>query len=107
MKYKNLPAIIMLSAGAVTSIICIINKFSFLNTLKVILVVLLIFYVIGLIANRFISRINKDALESYVNKRREEMKEEASEEGIDEVTVTDEESLASKEEIGETGEEEK
>ena len=71
MKYKNLPAIIMLSAGAVTSIICIINKFNFLNTLKVILIVLLIFYVIGLIANRFISRINKDAIDSYVNKRRE------------------------------------
>lgn len=97
MKYKNLPAIIMLIAGAITSIVCIINKFSLLNTLKVVLVVLLIFYVIGLIANKIMTKINKEAQASFVNKRREEMKEELEEESV----ITEEESTTM-EEIRET-----
>ena len=74
MKYKNIPAIIMLSAGAIASIICIYNKFSLLNMLKVLLVVLFVFYVLGLIVNRILSKMNKEAYVHYVNKTRDEMK---------------------------------
>ena len=98
MKYKNIPAIIILSAGAIASIICIINKFSLLNMLKVILVVLLVFYVLGLIVNRILSKMNKEAFANYVNKTREEMKSA----GI----YTDEESVTLEEDVreSETGE---
>lgn len=98
MKYKNIPAIIMLSAGAIASIVCIFNKFSLLNMLKVILVVLLIFYVIGLIVNRVLSKINNESYTNYVKKTREEMKSA----GIN----TEEESVTLEEDVREieTGE---
>lgn len=47
MKRKNLPLIMMLVAGAFTSIITFILKFSIVNKLTSLLIVLLIFYILG------------------------------------------------------------
>lgn len=77
MKNKNLPAIVMLCAGAIASICSIVNNYTFLNTLKVTLAVLIIFYVIGVIAGKLITRINNEANKAYVLKKREELREEA------------------------------
>ena len=98
MKYKNIPAIIMLSAGAIASFICIFNKFSLLNMLKVILVVLLVFYILGLIVNKVLSKINNESYTNYVKQTREEMKSA----GIN----TEEESVTLEEDVREieTGE---
>ena len=60
---RNIPLIIMLSAGSVISIACIVYKFSLLQTLSFVLATLVVFYLIGLIIKRIILSINKDAEE--------------------------------------------
>lgn len=75
MKNKNIPAVIMLSAGAIASVCGIVNRFTFLNTLKITLIVLVIFYVIGLIVGKVITKINKEATDSYLIKQKDELEE--------------------------------
>ena len=58
---KNIPLIIMLSAGSIISIACIIYKFDLLQTLLLVLGTLVVFYVIGLIVKKIILKINHDA----------------------------------------------
>jgi len=49
MKTKNIPSIIMLLAGAITSIITYFNAYTVRRMLFTLLVVLVIFYILGLI----------------------------------------------------------
>ena len=58
---RDIPLIIMLSAGAVICIACIVYGFSMTNTLLWVLGTLVVFYVIGLIIRKIIIRINRDA----------------------------------------------
>ena len=58
---RNIPLIIMLSAGSIISIACIIYKFSLLHTLLLVLGTLIVFYIIGLIVKKIILSINRDA----------------------------------------------
>ena len=78
---RNIPLIIMLSAGSVISVACIIYKFTLLHTLLLVLGTLLVFYVIGLIVKRIILSINHEAEERAALLAMEEneakMKEEA------------------------------
>jgi len=78
---RNIPLIVMLSAGSIISIACIIYKFTLLHTLLLVLGTLLVFYVIGLIIKRIIVSINRDAEERAALLAMEEneakMKEEA------------------------------
>ena len=60
---RNIPLIIMLSAGSIISIACIIYKFTLLQTLLLVLATLLVFYILGLIVKRIILTINRDAEE--------------------------------------------
>ena len=55
---RNIPLIIMLSAGSIISIACILYKFSLLDTLVLVLATLVVFYLIGLIIKRIILSIN-------------------------------------------------
>lgn len=57
MKYRYLPATIMLLAGAITSIASIINGFETLYSLKLLLAVLLVFWFVGGLARFFLLRI--------------------------------------------------
>lgn len=57
MKYRYLPAAIMLLAGAITSIMSIVNGYEVLYSLKLLLAVLLIFWFIGGLARFFLLRI--------------------------------------------------
>lgn len=50
MKFRYLPATVMLSAGAITSIACILNNYETLYSLKLLLSVLVIFWIIGSLA---------------------------------------------------------
>lgn len=70
-KSKNIPLIIMLSAGILACIMCIIRKQSLLSTLIVVLLVVLVFYIIGLIAKKIIVKINRDAHEAAMERERE------------------------------------
>jgi len=60
---RNIPLIIMLSAGSIISIACIIYDFSLLNTLWLVLGTLIVFYLIGLIVKKIVISINHDAEE--------------------------------------------
>lgn len=57
MKQKYIPAFIMLIAGAITSIIDILNKVELLVGLKRLLIILILFYIIGLIAQAIIRKV--------------------------------------------------
>ncbi len=76
MKKKNLPAIIMLSAGAIACITCIVKKYLILDTLITVLITLIIFYIVGLIASKYIANINEAADNAYIVREREKMKAE-------------------------------
>ena len=57
MKYRYLPATIMLSAGAITMFICLYNRNETLYSLKVLLAVLIIFLIIGSLTRRALIKI--------------------------------------------------
>lgn len=56
MRDRFIPAVIMLVAGMVTSIINILNNVKLYTGLKRLLLVMIIFYIIGLIAKAIIMR---------------------------------------------------
>ena len=58
---RSIPLVIMLSAGSIISIACIVYKFSLLHTLLLVLITLIVFYIIGLIVKQLIVSINRDA----------------------------------------------
>jgi len=80
MQEKYIPAAIMLIAGTATSIINIMNKIELIMGLKRLLLVLLIFYVIGLIAKAIIVKATTPKLK----KVEEEVQDENIEVIIDE-----------------------
>lgn len=77
MEGKNIPLIIMLSAGSIISVACIVYDFSLLDTLIIVLATLVGFYFIGQIIKKIILSINKSAEERAA--LLEAMKEEAAE----------------------------
>lgn len=58
---RNIPLIIMLAAGSVISIACIIYKFSLMNTLLLVFGTLILFFFLGLIIKKLFNSINRDA----------------------------------------------
>ena len=58
MKYRYLPATIMLSAGAITMFICLYNRYETLYSLKILLAVLVIFLIIGSLSRRALIKIS-------------------------------------------------
>ncbi|HHT98127.1 MAG TPA: hypothetical protein GXZ90_09575 [Clostridiales bacterium] len=59
MEKINIPAIVMLMAGFITCIFNIINKVELMHAFTRLIIVLVIFYIIGLIANSIIRRQNE------------------------------------------------
>ena len=57
MRTKYIPAITMLTAGAIVCILNIVQRRDVLDGLKILLAVLVIFYVIGLLARKLIDKI--------------------------------------------------
>jgi F0F1-type ATP synthase assembly protein I len=56
MRERYIPAMIMLLAGTITSIINILNKVELVSGLKRLLLVLILFYILGLIAKGIINK---------------------------------------------------
>lgn len=54
MRERYIPPLIMLIAGAITSILNIVNKVELVSGLKRLLVVIIIFYIIGLITKAIV-----------------------------------------------------
>nr|WP_315102919.1 hypothetical protein [uncultured Catonella sp.] len=57
MKYRYLPATIMLSAGTITIFICMYNRYETLYSLKMLLAVLIIFLIIGSLTKKALIKI--------------------------------------------------
>lgn len=79
---RNIPLIIMLSAGSIISVACIFYKFTFMHTLILVLATLVVFYLIGLIVKKIILKINRDAEERaavLAQEEAEEMQKELAE----------------------------
>ena len=72
MRNRYIPAFTMLSAGAIVSIFCIVKKMDVLYSLKLLLAMLIVFYLIGLIAQRVIGKIQEEAEFQYTERMREE-----------------------------------
>ena len=58
MKYRYLPALVMLSAGAITIFICLYNRYETMYSLKLLLAVLVIFLIIGSLSRRALIKIS-------------------------------------------------
>lgn len=56
METKNIPTIVMLTAGLVTSIVMYVNRYDLSATLKMVLVVFFVFYIIGLLVKRILDK---------------------------------------------------
>lgn len=85
---RNIPLIIMLSAGSVISIACIIYKFSLMETLLLVLGTLIVFYILGLIVKKIILSINHDAEERAALLAQEEYEARQKELAEQEVVTT-------------------
>ncbi len=80
MKLRYIPSLITLSAGAVTSLICIFKGYDVLYSLEVLLMTLVIFAVIGFIAQAIIksqvTENKRQEAEHILEEKRKELEEE-------------------------------
>lgn len=74
MKYRFIPAFIMLLAGLITCILGLVQKWPVLTNLIALVIVLVVFYIIGQIAGQVIGRVQSErkAMEELEKKKREE-----------------------------------
>lgn len=79
MEGKNIPPFITLSAAMISCVICILRGASLYTTLKIVLLVMVIFYIIGLIVQKVLVKINKDAEEAALERQRIEQELAAKE----------------------------
>ena len=79
MEGKNIPPFITLSAAMVACVICILRDASLYMTLKIVLLVMVIFYIIGRIAQKILVKIDKDAEEAALERQRIEQEQAARE----------------------------
>lgn len=75
MRQRYIPAFIMLIAAAITSILNVINKVDVLTGLKRLLLVIILFYIIGLVAKAIIRK-------AFIGKPKKEEPDEDQEEEI-------------------------
>lgn len=88
MRTRYIPAGVMLIAGVVTCIISIIKEQDIIRSLSTLLIVLVLFYVIGLITKFFVEKILRDFKESKVvegDKQADTEEKEESQEDSQEV----------------------
>lgn len=83
MKRKMIPLILMLAAGAITSIITYLRDFELTTMLWILLFVLIVFYILGLVIKKILDVFDKQI------KEREE-KEKADEGAVIEKELSEE-----------------
>lgn len=79
MEGKNIPPIITLSAAMISCVICIWRGASLYTTLKIVLLTMVVFYIIGRIAQKILVKIDKDAEEAALERQRLEQELAAKE----------------------------
>lgn len=62
MKYRYIPALVMLIAGLICCILCVLQGWPVQHSLVTLLLVLVVFYIIGQIAAQIVGRVNAEHL---------------------------------------------
>ena len=75
MKNRYIPAFIMLAAGLVCCVLCVVQRWPVLNSLITLVIVLLLFYIIGQIAAQIVGKVHLAMIEA--EKKRQEAEEQA------------------------------
>lgn len=83
MKRKMIPLILMLAAGAITSIITYLRDFELTTMLWILLFVLIVFYILGLVIKKIL-----DVFDRQIKEREE--KEKADEGAVIEKELSEE-----------------
>lgn len=83
MKRKMIPLILMLAAGAITSIITYLRDFELTTMLWILLFVLIVFYILGLVIKKILDMFDKQIKE-------QEEKEKADEGAVIEKELSEE-----------------
>ena len=82
MKTRNIPIIVMLTAGLVTSIVMYVNRYDLSMTLATILIVFFVFYILGLLVKKVLDKycipVNPEETETETEKEQEETEEKQS-----------------------------
>lgn len=76
MSSKYIPAFITLAAGALTSIVCIVKKFEILYSLELLLGTLVVFFILGLIAQKILNKVVAANTRQRIEKEKEEKEAE-------------------------------
>lgn len=100
MKFKNMPLIVMLVAGLVTSIMTVIKNYDTTVALTTLFIVLLSFYVLGIIGRCIINRVCFPKIEEEENKEDKEENNEESEGSEEEGQETPQEESSNEENRG-------
>lgn len=81
MKTEIIPKVITLLAGAIVSIVCIINGVDVTRSLEFLLATLIIFYIVGCLVKRMIQNIliSNSVLRKKIDKQAEDIDEEKKE----------------------------
>lgn len=72
MEGKNISPIITLTAASIACVICILRGATLYSTLKIVLLVMIVFYIIGRIVQKVLVKIDQDAEEAALQRQREE-----------------------------------
>ncbi len=74
MKYRFIPACVMLAAGLVCCLLSVVQGWPVMNSLITLAIVLLLFYIIGQIAAQIIGKVQAEnqAMQEAERKRQEE-----------------------------------
>lgn len=80
MKTKHVPALVMLLAGAVASLLMLIWKVDFFHFTRNLLIILIVFYILGSIIRVILDRNFKDMDEESPEGEEEKKNEEGEEE---------------------------
>lgn len=97
MEGKNIPPFITLTAAMIACILCLIRRATLYSTLKIVFLVMILFYIIGRIAQAIIIKINRDAEKAAEQRQRESRELAARELEAGELTGQEEAAAAEQE----------
>ena len=77
-KFRNVPALITLLAGFITSVIMIVHRYSLVNFLWILIAVMVGFYICGVLIRFALNKVvqNKEDKENTVQEEEQEQTEE-------------------------------
>lgn len=77
-KFRNVPALITLLAGFITSVIMIVHRYSLVNFMWILIAVMVCFYICGVLIRFALNKVvqNKEDKENTVQEEEQEQTEE-------------------------------